>query len=129
MSNDEKHEGFTSKLITALIIAIVAGSSSPWWWDKIFGGSHVSNSEEHYPANMGPLELHTNRQGSDFSPNPEHTNSPEGCARLCSDSLSCKAMTFVNSPNNLPGGDCWLKTNKPPQTPRADMTSAEKVGT
>jgi hypothetical protein len=77
--------------------------------------------------NMGPLELGTNRDGSDFSSNPERVESAEDCRRLCSKSAACRAMTFVSSPNNLPGGSCWLKTTIPPPSSRSDMTSAVKL--
>ena len=81
-----------------------------------------------YPANMGPLELRTDRHGGDFSPNPEHTEGPEACARLCGTTPACKAMTYVLSPNGLPAGDCWLKKTVPPTSSKSDMTSAVKRG-
>ena len=91
------------------------------------GGGELETTADSYPANMGPLELHTNRQGSDFSPNAERVESPEDCARLCGKTGACRAMTFVGSPNNLPGGTCWLKYAIPSASPRDDMTSAIKL--
>jgi hypothetical protein len=103
--------GLLGVLGAALIEKVDFGGSS--------GGSEV--------VNMGPLELGTNRNGSDFSPNPERVESAEACRRLCGVTVSCRAMTFVSSPNNLPGGSCWLKTAIPSASPRSDMTSAVKV--
>jgi hypothetical protein len=86
--------------------------------------------ESAFATNMGPLMMKTNLQGHDFSPNPERVESPEACSRLCGETKDCKAMTYVMSPNNIPGGDCWLKTIVPKPEPieRPDMISAIKSG-
>jgi hypothetical protein len=120
-----------SKSSGVLIVAVIGligslGAAFIANYDKIFGKASGGASSE-YPSNMGPLELQTNRNGSDFSPNPERTAGPEACAQLCSVAAACRAMTYVSSPNNLPGGSCWLKTSQPATSTRLDMTSALKL--
>jgi len=122
-TNSERSTGTKVKIAIAVIGLLgTLGGALIANFDKILGPS--KNPEV---INMGPLELGTNRDGSDFSPNPERVESAEACRGLCSKSVACRAMTFVSSPNNLPGGSCWLKTTVPPPSPRSDMTSAVKL--
>lgn len=78
---------------------------------------------------MGPLEPHTNRQGSDFSPLPHLVGTPQECSSLCSANAKCEAMTFVNRPDfdSYGGGDCWLKYAVPASSVAPNMVSAVKV--
>ena len=138
MSDEEspRRKGLDVAIVVAIIglvgtiVAAAIGNS-----DKLFGSRPTAPADQttiaipnSYPSNMGPLELRTDRHGEDFSPNPEHTEGPEACARLCGSTPTCKAMTYVLSPNGLPAGDCWLKKTVPPPSPRSDMTSAVKTG-
>jgi PAN domain len=135
--SDDKSEGGTGARV-AIVVAIigVVGTLGGAFFaniDKIFPRSPATDAlpadrpAGTYPRNMKPLELHTNRDKGDFGPNPARTESAEACARLCGEAPNCKAMTFVSSPNGVPGGECWLKSVVPPATPRPDMTSAVKT--
>ena len=138
MSDEEnpKRKGIDIAILVAIIglvgtiVAAVIGNS-----DKLFGrrppippARRAIVTSSAYPANMGPLELHTDRHGGDFSPNPEHTESAEACARLCGTNSACKAMTYVPSLTGLQAGECWLKTTVPPTRHSEVMTSAVKHG-
>jgi hypothetical protein len=68
-----------------------------------------------------------NRQGSDFSPVPVLLGSAQECASMCSGNRDCKAMTYVVRPDNVAGGDCWLKKEVPELTPAPNMVSAKKA--
>jgi hypothetical protein len=75
---------------------------------------------------MGPLELATNRNGSDlFNPGIQVKNASE-CSNMCEQNVRCQAMTFVQHPN-ANGGICWLKGSVPSPSPHTVMTSAVKV--
>jgi PAN domain len=120
-------QGRISVQVIVAIIGVVGvlGGAIFSNWKNIFGSSVDDNGDG--GSGMGPLEMGVNRHGSDFSPNPEKVESPEACSRLCDSSAACKAMTFVRSPQGLPGGDCWLKIAVPEPTPRSDMISAVKI--
>jgi len=83
-------------------------------------GSHANKSAS--KPHMGVLEFDTNRQGSDIS--YFQTPSVNECSEACLRNDDCMAMTFVQGAS---GGTCWLKSVKPPKTPRQGMISAEKV--
>jgi hypothetical protein len=84
-------------------------------------------SESHVNRFMGPLELKTNRQGSDYSPLSIHAATADECSSKCDQLEWCKAMTFVTNPGNpFGGGDCWLKKAAPDPTPNPYMASAKK---
>jgi hypothetical protein len=131
MSESNPEGGGGARVAIAVAIIGLVGTLGGAFFaniDKIFSRDpSTAESAVAYPKNMGPLELQTNRDKGDFGPNPERTESAEACARLCSEAPNCKAMTFVNDPNKLPGGSCWLKQIIPPKSFRADMTSAVRI--
>ena len=36
MSESEKHKGTISQIVVAVAVALLAGSTAPWWWDRVF---------------------------------------------------------------------------------------------
>lgn len=43
MSQDTEKKSFSKQIVTALLIALIAGGSAPWWWNYVFG-SHLSGT-------------------------------------------------------------------------------------
>jgi hypothetical protein len=57
MSNKNKNEnGITGQVIVGVLIALIAGGASPWWWDKLFGGNttQTGSSVEVSPSQSPP---------------------------------------------------------------------------
>ena len=47
MGSDTKKSGILGQIISTVVIALLVGGTSPWWWDKLFsgeGGSDTSNT-------------------------------------------------------------------------------------
>ena len=36
MSESEKHQGTISQIVVAVAVALLAGTTAPWWWDRLF---------------------------------------------------------------------------------------------
>ena len=37
MSNEKKESGVVGQIAVGILVALIAGGTSPWWWDKFFG--------------------------------------------------------------------------------------------
>jgi hypothetical protein len=42
MSNDKKESSVLGQVAVGVLVALIAGSTSPWWWDKLFPQSSSS---------------------------------------------------------------------------------------
>lgn len=118
-------------LVGALILALVAGGTSPWWWTKLFPEKPPTGIENgksrQTPVNyMGALEGGTTRYGSDFANVGIQSNSAAECSDSCAADLNCKAMTFVKH-DSANGGICWLKGAIPSPTADSRAVSAIKL--
>ena len=146
----DKSDSAVRTILIAVVIALLAGGSAPWWWGKVFPGSvsqnpqtlansesgsshsgspsptHETKRDRPSPAPtpyMGKLEMATNRDGHDIS--NFSVDDAEECSRTCEADSRCKAMTFVKHPSE-PGGICWLKDGVPPISSNPAMISAVK---
>jgi len=110
-------ESATQKIVVGVVLALLVGTSGPWWWEKLFPPEH--------PV-MSQLLWNTNYQDSDIAniDRPE-VNTAGECSELCLKNEQCMAMTFVQHPDK-PGGICWLKDEVPQASEAARMASAYK---
>ncbi len=107
-------KGFRGILI-AIVVALAAGGTAPWWWQRIF---------EHHPSRyMGALEQDKNRQGNDYSNFGVAT--PAECSKACQVDDQCQAMTYVPVATGQ-GGICWLKNGVAPVSDVKGYVSAVK---
>ena len=114
-------------IIVGIVLALVAGGTSPWWWNKVFQDNPPANSTPSpRPPYMGSLEGGTSRQGSDLSSVGIQSNSAAECSDACGSDPNCKAMTFVKH-STANGGICWLKGSVSSPTPNQAMVSAVKL--
>lgn len=42
MPNEKKESGVVGQIAVGILVALIAGGTSPWWWDKFFGSSSQS---------------------------------------------------------------------------------------
>ena len=109
MSDNSKSGSALQTISVGIVLALIAGGSSPWWWSKVFPDNPPSPSiRSPRPPYMGSLEGGTSRQGSDLSSVGIQSNSAAECSDSCGSDPNCKAMTFVKHAN-ANGGICWLK--------------------
>jgi hypothetical protein len=73
---------------------------------------------------MRPLEVGTDRPGSDLQPGFQ-VASAEDCSAQCTARQDCRAMTFVKHAA-AEGGICWLKGSVPAPVPASGVISAIK---
>ena len=110
-----KGDGLVGKVFVAVVVALLVGGSTPWWWSVFFR------------PYMSELQWRTNLQGKDINNiDKAEVNTAGACSDACLKNLDCKSMTFVEHPPPKPGGICWLKNTVPPSYPSANMTSAVK---
>ncbi len=123
-TSDSSKSGSALQAITVgIVLALVAGGTSPWWWNKVFPDNTPPQAR---PSYMGSLEGGTSRQGSDLSNVGIQSNSAAECSDSCGSDPNCKAMTFVKHAN-ANGGICWLKGSVATPTPNQAMVSAVKL--
>jgi hypothetical protein len=154
MADEQKSQKGLGAVLTAVVVALIAGSSAPWWskyiWpepEAVASDTDASNSLENTTTapfgdnaavddppiatqskphtEMGALEFNTNRQGADLNSGDE-VRRADDCSSLCAQDNRCQAMTFVQHPNGV-GGICWLKNVAKDPLPQPGMTSAAKV--
>ena len=137
-------DGVFTKILVGVVIALVAGGSSPWWWCKVFscsvqtqstsalGGGGVMSSPSpervppspskpaRYTGQMGPLEEGISYTQGDMYDQP--AASPQDCQVLCSNDDRCVAVTFVKSQQR-----CWVKNAIGPIGRSSDMVSSRKL--
>jgi hypothetical protein len=120
MSGKETPRGRRFELLAIpLVVALLTGSSAPFWWRWIVPAAPMPH--------MSELMLRVNLQGSDIA-NLDNAaiNTAGACSEACFKNNDCRAMTFVQHPSGQ-GGVCWLKNAVPPPTPNPAMTSAVKI--
>ena len=37
MPNEKKETGIVGQIVVSILVALIAGGTVPWWWDKFFG--------------------------------------------------------------------------------------------
>jgi hypothetical protein len=112
-----KSGGPLQSILVAVVVALIAGGSSPWWFtaaERMFSHSHPYMSE---------LEPGRNRRGSDIS--KTEASSASDCAQICLNNNDCKAMAFEKH-REAKGGTCWQKNKVPDSDANPDMTSSVK---
>ena len=129
-SYSPKSGGTFQNILAAVVIALLVGTSSPWWWAKLFpsksqGGGRPDSQPSLTQSSMGELEGGTNRQGGDLSGVGIQVNSAQECSDYCAAEGNCRAMTFVKHPD-ANGGICWLKGSVPSPHPNPLAVSAVK---
>ena len=114
-------ESTFSKILVGVVIALLAGGSSPWWWCKVFSCSKGSPSTlTRYYGEMGPLEEGISYNQGDLYDEP--ASSSEDCRTLCFNDDRCIAVTFIKSQHR-----CWVKTTIGPIGRSSDMVSSRKM--
>ncbi|MCA2685847.1 MAG: hypothetical protein EWV53_14350 [Microcystis panniformis Mp_MB_F_20051200_S9] len=58
MADDKNSETMFSKVISAILIALIAGGTSPWWWNKIFCPDGVLCTEGHFNLKGKTVWIH-----------------------------------------------------------------------
>jgi hypothetical protein len=127
MADNSKPDSAWRAIIVAVVVALIAGGSAPWWIKYLSGGAAPRPAAANLPpgSSMGPLEFNSNRSKSDMNTGME-VQLPDDCRTACAQNADCRAMTFVAHPAGQSGGICWLKTTAPAPTPQQGMTSAVK---
>lgn len=116
-------KGATIAIVSAVLVAVVAATTQPWWWCKL---NQCGAGEEPGPR-MGELMMRTNLQGLDIN-NGEMVANAQACAQLCLERDECKAMTYVyRAPADTQNGTCWLKGSVPPAQLNDYMISSKKL--
>ena len=46
MPSDKKEGGVVGQIAVSILVALLAGGTSPWWWDKFFGGSNQPSKQD-----------------------------------------------------------------------------------
>jgi len=140
-----------SKILVGVVIALLAGGSSPWWWCKVFSCSEATQSTQRgttigsvpTPEGNGPSPGPEGAKASPSKPSrytgemgpleegisynqgdlyDEPASSPEDCRNLCYNDDRCIVVTFIKSQHR-----CWVKNAIGPIGRSSDMVSSRKL--
>jgi hypothetical protein len=76
-TSDGRAGGHLGAILTALIVALLTGSTAPWWWGQVFGGSDGdSGSSAHGSTTAPPNPTDTGPTGGNGA---TPTQQPSGC--------------------------------------------------
>lgn len=131
MADSKPTSGTLKTLIGAIILALIAGTSSPWWYDRLFPKAPPPAIQDTSRATPGPapaaaaatsmsaLEYDKAYLQGDIYSKP--SVSAEDCSTLCLNEEKCKAMTYIKSQQL-----CWIKGAVQGSASTSDMISAFK---
>lgn len=51
MSSNEKEDSVVGQILVAVLIALIAGGTAPWWWETFFGDNMTSGHTPEPPEN------------------------------------------------------------------------------
>lgn len=133
MADHPQQSGTLKTVLSAIVITLVAGGTSPWWYDGMFPKTPQPRPSPTEPAAqgsepvgprfvMGALQYDKAFIGRDLSSSGTPASSPEDCSNLCMNDDRCHAMTYIKSQQL-----CWLKSSSDGGSAQtSDMISAVK---
>lgn len=101
MSGDKKESGILGQIAVAVVVAIVAGGSSPWWLDRFFPNNNLPNPQHSGTISTSPkVNINPLQVGQYESYNNYLDVFQKGeriCMRATSNNGSTVASVYVNS--------------------------------
>jgi hypothetical protein len=105
MSGEKKEGGALAQVFVAIVIALLAGGTAPWWWDKFFESSPATSPS---PTTSLPSNV-TSPQNSDTPTPPSPTVSSNQQRLLTTSVKQVKEDAEVNLQFGLQG--CQRSSN------------------